>query len=562
VTYTDANGYMQHAYYGAWQGRHQLWGGGPDGGQIPAGTTVTEEAFGGGETPASYTVSDPFNGTLTRRTLADADLNDIKGIPVETWVNENYQLVYEVDTWKFCDGYTDWNSGPPVCRDRVTDNQIALTVFTDFDSLIMTEGGRKNVNINRWDNNTFQNYDYVYLAADPAITGFTFAGAGFYVASWGNNGMMRPNVPAVKYTPQDGDDMWANIGGSIYIQYSGDFTSGKTGWVEKQLTDFIQETWTPVFADSSNDVSFSPEQGYEYYINNQGANYIVRRVAAADAVSSYEVKSELQTSANPVNYASLLPAATSYLSTPWRPEVRYSLVTDSADPNFLKLVYLTDDPNTADVDESVTTTVYTSGEWGLQAFNSSDQPLMADGTPVTVDEWGFPEAGQPRPTEFNWEYSEGGFGSQQFLLDGNGDYVMLSDPLQLMPVTATNGAGETKTLSLAYDGWMHGMPDMYQELSKNDWIMSQEIADKIINLPAATVVTDTDGVEYFVKPLDISLFMENLTESEIIGAGGTVPDISDASQADLATVPDLVPNGMGAVPTGTVVKYSEGNPVD
>ena len=65
-----------------------------------------------------------------------------------------------------------------------------------------------------------------------------------------------------------------------------------------------------------------------------------------------------------------------------------------------------------------------------------------------------------------------------------------------------------------------------------------------------------------VKPLDISLFMENLTESEIIGAGGTVPDISDASQADLATVPDLVPNGMGAVPTGTVVKYSEGNPVD
>jgi hypothetical protein len=560
VTYTDSNGIVQHAYYGAWQGRHELWGSGPSG-QIPAGTTVTEEAFGA-NTPASYTVSALFNGTFTRRTLSDADLNAIKGIPVETWINNNYELTFDTGAWKFCDGNTVWVMGSRECHDRVTDAVIALTPFTDFASLAISQGGRKHVNINRWDNIAMQNYDYVYLTADPVIAGFTFSGTGFYEATWDGNGNLAPNTPAAMYTPINGDNIWVNIGGSIYIQYTGDFTSGKTGWVEKQLTSFIEQTWTPVFADSSFDVNFSPEQGNEYYINNQGANYIVRRVNSADAPTSYEVKSELQTSANPVNYAGLLPTGTSFLRTPWRPDVKFTLVTDSANPNFLQLIYLTDDPNTANVDESAVPTVYTSGEWGLQAFNVSNQPLTADGTPVTVDEWGFPAAGQPRPVEFNWEYSTNGWGTQQFLLDGSGAYVVLSDPIQLLPLSATNGAGTTEVLSLAFDGWMHGMPDMYFELSKNNWIMTQEISDKIINLPAATVVTDVSGVSYFVKPLDISLFLDTVTTADITSAGGTVPDITNASQADLTTVPDLVPHGMGAMPTGTVVKYSEGIPVN
>jgi hypothetical protein len=558
VTYTDSNGFTQFAYYGAWQGRHELWGGGPDG-QITAGTTVTKEDFSG-DTPITYTVSAAFNGTFTKRTLSDTDLNAIKGIPVETWVNDNFDLTYDAATlaWQYCGGYSDWSTWPSVCRDRVTDNQIALTDFTDFGSLVTSEGGRKWVGINRWDDNTNQNFEYVYLTSDPAITGFTFAGTGFYEAEFGFNGGRTAKSPAAKYSPLDGDNMWVNIGGSIYIQYTGDFTSGKTGWVEKQLDSFIEQTWTPVFADSSNDVNFSPDQGNEYYINNQGANYIVRRVDAADAFASYEVKSELQSTANPVNYATLLPTGTSYLRTPWRMDVQFTLVTDSADANFLKLIYKTDDPNTADVDESTTPTVYTSGEWGLQAYNVAGNPLTADGTAVTVDEWGFPDVGQPRPAEFNWEYSTGGWGTQQFLLDGNGDYVVLSDPVKLQPFTATNGAGDQQILSLQFDGWMQGLPDMYGELSKNNWVMTQDIADKIFNLPAGTEVTDTDGVAYYVKPLDISVFLGIVTEGEITGAGGTVPDITDASQADLATVPGFVPHGMGAMPTGTTVKYSEG----
>jgi len=562
VTYTDSNSRKQYAYYGAWQGRHELWGGGPDG-AIAAGTTVTKENFSG-DTPVTYTVSAAFNGTFTKRTISDTDLDSIKGIPVETWVNDNYDLRYvSADSaWKYCDGHMDWSSFTPVCRDRATDAPKSFSTFTDFGSLVTSEGGRKHVNIGRWDNDTSQNFNYMYLTADPQVDGFTFAGAGFYEAQFGSNGGMTPKTPAAKYSPADGDNMWVNIGGSIYIQYTGDFTGGKTGWVEKQLVSFSEQTWTPVFADSTNDVDFSPEQGNEYYINNQGANYIVRRVNAADAAASYEAKSELQQAANPVNFSSILPTGTVSLRTPWQPELQFSLVTDSSDSNFLKLIYITDDPNTNDVDESTTTTVYTSGQWGLQAYNAGGNPITADGSAVTVDEWGFPEAGQARPVEFNWEYSTGGWGTQQFLLDANSDYVVLSDPVSLQPITVANGAGVDKVLALQFDGWMHGLPDMYGELSNNNWVMTQEIADKIFNIAAGTEVVDANNVAYYIKPMDISLFLDNVTADEITAAGGTVPDITDASQADLADVPDYVDHGMGDKPTGTPVKYSEGQPVN
>ena len=152
-------------------------------------------------------------------------------------------------------------------------------------------------------------------------------------------------------------------------------------------------------------------------------------------------------------------------------------------------------------------------------------------------------------------------GSQQFLIDADNQYVLLSDPIALSPITVPNGAGVDKTLSLQYDGWMHGLPDMYQELSKNDFTMSDEIADKVINIPAGTEVTDGTST-YYVKPLETSVFLNTVTTGEITGAGGTVPDLTNAKNIDLSTVPDYVDNGMGAKPTDTVVKYSEGKPVE
>jgi hypothetical protein len=39
---------------------------------------------------------------------------------------------------------------------------------------------------------------------------------------------------------------------------------------------------------------------------------------------------------------------------------------------------------------------------------------------------------------------------------------------------------------------MMGLPEMYLELEKSDWTMNDEIADKILNLPAGTQLTDVD----------------------------------------------------------------------
>ncbi len=554
VTYDDSSG-TQYVYYGAWQGRHELWAG-DEGGSIAPGTTVTKENYGANTTPEIFTVSTVFSGTLTKRTLADASLDDIRNIPVETWINESYELVYSGAQWEHCDGFWDWSGFSPVCRDRVTSQMESPSPFTNFAAFEMGDGGRKWVSIIIYDG--FLEADYVYLSSNPGITGFTFRGSGFYEAGYDSNFDLVPVTPEILYVPSASDEMWADIGGSIYIQYTGDFSAGKTGWIQKQLTNFIEETWTPIFASSASDTDFSPEPGTEYYIDSPGASYIVRRTSAENAQASYDVKSELQTPANPLNFNTLLPAGTDHLRLPWNPDVKFTLVTDSSSINFLKLVYQTDDPTTVEDD---TGTVYINSDWGLQAYNASDQPLTETGTVVAVDEWGFPQAGQPRPLEFNWEYSTSGWGSQQFLLDSDGNYHLLDSPIQLTPITLTNGADTSRTLSLQFDGWMHGLPDLYDELSNSEWVMTRQIADKIVSIPAGTEVTDSNGVAYFVKPLDISVFLDPITAGGISTAGGTVPDITNASLADLETVPDLTPHGMGAMPTNVVIKYSEGNPV-
>jgi hypothetical protein len=105
---------------------------------------------------------------------------------------------------------------------------------------------------------------------------------------------------------------------------------------------------------------------------------------------------------------------------------------------------------------------------------------------------------------------------------------------------------------------MMGLPEMHNELGKNNWVMTDDIANKIINLAAATEVTDSaTDIAYLLKPLDVSQFLK-LVADDTIG----LPDISEADSVDLSTVPDFVEHGMGDMPTDTIVKYSEGEPVE
>lgn len=556
VTFVDGNGANQHAYYGAWQGRHQIWGGGQSG--VPAGTVVTREDFGANTTPEQFTVSATFNGSFTKRTLVAGTPDDIKDIVVETFTNKNFQLFNDAGTWKFCEGGWIQFGSPSQCMDFNSGNSKPFTTFTNWDAL--KGNSRKFVNIGRWDSTANSGsggqVNYVYLAADPG--GVTWSGAGFYPATQGQNGF-TPTSGGTLYAGTNGDQLWVDIGGSIYIQYTGDFSGGKTGWVQKKLTSFDQQTWTPTF-DPTGDTNFTPEQGREYYINSNGVNYAVRRIAANNVAADYEVQLELQSTANPLNATSFLPVGTDHLGTPWRPEVKLRLDTNPANTTtFLKLVYAADsdgDPSNGDD----TGSVYKSGEWGLQAFNISGAPLDASGNPVTVDGFGVPTS-TVRPVQFNWEYSDnGGWGTQQYLIDANSQYKLLSDPISLTPHSFSYSYqnGVSKTLALQFDGWMHGLPDLYRDLQKNSWTMTSALSQKIINIPAGTEVSDSNGVAYYIKPLQVSVFLANVTTP---ATGKEFPLLTQANGIVLTAeggLPAFTDHQMPiAIPSATV-KYSEG----
>lgn len=577
-TGVGAGTYNAFAYYGAWQGRHSIWG--PGGFTAVGGGTPTEFTradLAPGQTATTYQVKE-FSGTFTKRGLVDASLLDIKNVPSQTFVNKHYDLLYNAGAWRYCTGWIDWTDpNNLVCKGLGGNADIGFTDFTSqLSSLVVGTNDQRWVNIN-YESAPQTIEQYMRLESDPNITNFTFAGAGFYKASFGQNGL-APVTPAVKLSEANGKRLFVDIGGSIFVEYVGITNSTPTGWVQKTLSGFNPQTNHPQFSGSAN---FSPERGAEYYINANGSNFIVKRHSAADSVSSYDVKLELQTAANPANTnsgssLSILPTGTDYLAFPWDRSVRFSFVQDPNSANYLVLTVKADDSGTL-----AANAVVDDSKWGLVAYNSSDQMLDASGSVVTVDEYGFPTS-STRPAEFMWEKPRTGenWGKQQFLCSANcTQYVVLSDPIFLNGVGVTDSIGNVvyvkdangfdtttpKTFNLQFDGWLHGLPDMYRELEKNGWTMTPDIAGKVWHVPAGTKVTDANSVNYFIKPLDTSLFLGVISEGSITGNGRTLPSLADVStNAALSSVPGYTSHQMGAVPTtddngaALATKYSEG----
>jgi hypothetical protein len=542
IRYT-ADGITQHAYYGAWQGRHQIWGPGENA-SIAEGTEVTREDVPPDQTPPTYTVGKTFNGVLAKRTYVDADLNDIKNIPVEIWINQDYNLTYidpddpddpdsENMTWCYC---TDMYWPPPPEPPQCVGDLVDFDANVGFTSLLVGENDeRKHVDIMgfEWDDQTQQgtNKNYVYKEA------FTYNGDdyedGFYEVEQADPGSPATLVtPIAKLDPQYEDELCIFIGGSIYVEYKG----ADTGWVEKEVVGFNTMTWTPEFSEDG-DKDYTLPEGRELYINMKGSNYVVTRTG-----DDYETKLELQSAANPDNAATFVQAGTVF-KDPWNPDGNstYEFITEATSDNYLMLVYKTigDNDMQAGGEESAEVgAVVTDDKWGLQAYVNDEQ----------TDDM------------FNWEYQgeNENWGSVTYLKDTDGSYVLLDDPMRFNSITAYNNAGEGKTLALQYDGWMEGLPMMYEELMKNDWVMSDEIWGKIINLEAGTEVTEAStSTAYLLKPLEVSQFL-NLVSSDTAG----LPDISQADSVDLSTVPVFVDHEMGDMPEDTVIKYSEGELVE
>jgi len=517
VNYTDSNGTHQ-AYYGAWQGLHQLWSN--DGTTVPDGTTVTRADVGGNQTAASYTVKS-FPGSLTKRTLVASDIGQLLNIPVQAWINQNLTLIYSGGVWNECLSQGWDSNGNMTCG--------SPTNFTSqLGTLEPDSTGQKAVNIDRWDQNGNQ-------------TMYAYNGSGFDVVD--QNG----NVTG-SYTPADGDVLTVSIGGNIYLEYTGNFdsTTNNSGWVQKTLTAFDQNTNTPTFG--ATDQPFDFANGAQYSLNNNGANFVVERTATNGAAADYQTSMEIQTVANPANVATVVPTDTVFKQQ-WDTSADATTYTFDSDPtsaSYLMLVY----QHVSQQDQQAGHTqgeVLTDGAWGLLAYDQNGNQLTdANG-----------------PLQYNWQYAQSSndWGAATYLVDGSGNYKLLDDPVMLQPLQLTTNGGDTLNFSLQYDGWLHGLPDMHQELEKNNYQITPTIADKVVNIPAGTPVSDEAGNDYFIKPMEIGVILPVVTASDITAAGKTAPDLSAADQAGLSTVPAFVaPNGAVA-PTDVVLKYIEGKPV-
>ncbi|HEX9778029.1 MAG TPA: hypothetical protein VGA63_07755, partial [Geopsychrobacteraceae bacterium] len=532
VRYTDsATAATGHGYYGAWQGRHQLWAGRE--GSLATGTTVTREDVPPNQVAPTYTVK-TYQGSLTKRGLAAASLSQIEDLPVEIWLSDHFDLRFDavLPGWKKCTwektGETDefghefWNES---CDE---------TAY-DLSNLVLADNNhRKSIDAGREDCESYDPYPQNCTFHNYAYNGTTFV-----ESEWSSS----PGSTYGEADWADGDHLWVNIGGSTYITYTGIFDSGSTGWVEKTMTAFDEQTWTPSFDDEA-DVAFNFPRDREYYINNKGVNFVVRRIGSTDSADSYEVKMETQSVVRPDNLSSVFPSGTSYFATEWEQEDSRS--TFAFDSSTMLLKYRTVGSNAPSGTEEGS--IATQGNWGLAAYDADGNRIENGGAAV----------------QFNWEYATDSnpWGAITYLVKADGTIQYLDDPIMLDPIELTTLGGDTLTFSLQYDGWMHGLPDMHWELEKNDFQVSDKIKNKVVNIPAGTEVTESgSGNSYLIKPLEVGVILPTVTGDEITGAGGTLPDLTQSDSLNLDNLPAFTGNGVGPMPTDVTLKYIEGKAI-
>ena len=510
------NGTETFGYYGAWQGQHQVWA---NGSTVPAGVPVTRADVAPGQSAPQYTTSEVFTGILTKRTYAPASLSDLTGIVVQSYDSTSYMIGYD-GKWYTNPDLVPAQGQPTAARDATSVD------FTDFASLVNNPSDTQRSIV------VFQvagppKY-FVYLVDYPTVGNHV---DGFYLAQLTGPQPVRDPSATTPTVFQSGSWLQVNVGGPVYVSWNG------TTWVKKKVVAFDLKTWTPTF-DPAGDTPYTLQDNREYYLNNSGTNYVVKRSGG-----NVSVQLEIQTVAHPSDAASLIPSGTVFSPQFFQPGTSpstYSFVTAAGSQSFMKLVYATvsesDASNGVKVGDVVTTSL---------------QGLTATVGGATV--------------QFNWQYPLQGQmgGVQQFLLESGGSYKMLDNPIQLESVTLTNPTG-SRTFTLQFDGnWMQGLPNVMQDLTSSGFKVTQALKDRSFAVP-----TGTEIGSYIVKQLQISEFKEMLPSATALDlAAAKALNLSNSVSTDglntpgFQTVLEFADPGMAPDVPIADLKYSEGKPV-
>ena len=533
---TDQEGtYTLYGYYGGWQGRHQLWG--FESANLQVGDTVLKQDYSGGSSnPIPYTVGKITEGTFSKRDLVDASLADIKGIISDTHFNKHANLHYytTANDFQLCDGFIDYNMATEqeVCNGTTINFQ-----GSDIEALL-NEADSKSYWVDIWSNAGM----------------LTYSSGSFYDEA----------QSVVNF--QDGDWLSINVGGMVIIKYVG-FPSDSDALDGGSSTGFIQLTETENDVTGaitfSNPTTYTVDRKEPLFIHANGSNFIVNVLSdTPSSAADYSVQMEQQSTANPQNASAFLPTGTSYLAYPWDKSKQYSF-------------------NGTELTVNDENGMVTQDVWGLHAYNnngttndtSDDLLLTGDGATVLVDSTGMPDFtanGFVEPAQFNWEYANlssenrDTWKSMTFLKDSEDNWSFISDPIRLNPAPLVDSAGNDKGTSkpLMYEGFLHGLPDIYMELADNNWELTDTLREKVVFIPEGTELTNAvDNTKYYIKPLDTSIILGTDTVNT-----DRWPDLTAANGITLSEIDNLVPTNVdiGTKPTDeqAPVKFVEGEAVE
>jgi len=475
--------------YGAWQGRHQIW---VNGEPLAAGTTVTRADVPSGQTAPAFTTSRRYVGTLTRRTMEPGSLEALQGAVVNTWENRQLTMSFDGAAWSVCLDSQWSSSGPPTCGSNQT--------LAEADLGQVLPGPGDDIR-SAWLSACGQAGCY-QVAFKPTGS----KGAGLYLAEPGSNG--PPVASDVGFTATAGANVVGGVNGQMWIVWNG------AGWLRKEVLSFDPMHGNVQFG--SSDQVFSFPQGSDLYLSRNGASYVVRLDG-----TSYTVKFERQTAANPANVASLVPAGAVFRRAWGDTSADLSFDVNPTSGTFLQLLQ--------------GGTAITQGEYSLRAWVGGIQQ---------ADQYSWDYPGDPSQS----------WAAQQFLLDGNGDLRLLDDPIQLRPVALADGTGVSVSYALAYDGnWVNGLPNVWSDLQATGYQMTPEIAAKVVLIPDGQQVEDGLGNAYRFKALEVQEYLP-------VVPGAPLADLSAAAALSLDGLPAYVDGGLGDEPA-VPLKYSEGVPV-
>lgn len=531
--------YESFGYYGAFQGQHNLWLGNQ---AATNGMTVQKEDWSTGQRVLTdYTVA-TFNTLFGRRSLVEVSLADIKGIGLQSFMSKHWELTYlsagaDGAGWYVCSGWVNTNVNPATCNSfggqDANGNPIASTTLamTKFDAFPLLNKA-----------------DFRFIHYQP------IGGGG------GNQVNYAPGDDAfnVGGAPSDGDRLFVNAGGQIWLKVVVD-NAGAYRW--KVLTvNNSSTTWPPEF---SGVTAFTFPKGDDMFVNSNGANYVIKlKSGDGTQAADYLVLAELQSVANPQNASTFVPGSVAYFAAPW------------GDANTKTKYYF----NSSDMtlhEGSVGGTEVSQDQWGLFAYDNSDHALTISSTGVAsvsaVDSTGNPLLyGTGAAAQFNYRAKQsdgnGGFRAQQtFLKDASNNWQILDNPIALVNVPVyRRGASTPETISqLQFDGWMHGLPDLFSIFKGGNNFDS--MLEKVVNIHADTEVVGTDSVNYVIKPLETSVFLKDVTSAYNSNSLTGAPTLTSATAIDLtgavATLPASADNTMGDIPANPTMLFIDGVPV-